>query len=72
MHEVAYSGGLARPLVAPESALKSLSAEKLAAFVERIYTAPRICLAGAGVSQASVARQGAKPQHGLVMCFLLH
>jgi processing peptidase subunit alpha len=58
MHEVAYSGGLARPLVAPESALKSLTADKLGDFVARNYTAPRICLAGAGVSQARAWHAG--------------
>ena len=51
MHEVAYSGGLARPLIAPESALATLSADGLAEFVAANYTAPRIVLAGAGVTQ---------------------
>lgn len=51
MHEVAYTGGLARPLIVPESALGALSAGKLADFVARNYTAPRIALAGAGVAQ---------------------
>ncbi len=54
MHEVAYTGGLARPLIVPESALAGLSAGKLADFVARNYTAPRITLAGAGVSQADL------------------
>ena len=54
MHEVAYTGGLARPLIVPESALSGLSAAKLAEFVAHNYTAPRITLAGAGVSQADL------------------
>lgn len=54
MHEVAYTGGLARPLIVPESALAGLSASSLADFVARNYTAPRITLAGAGVSQADL------------------
>lgn len=66
MHEVAYSGGLARPLVAPESALKSLTADRLAEFVARNYTAPRVCLAGAGVSQVQAACQEHKMPQWLV------
>lgn len=54
MHEVAYTGGLARPLIAPESALPNLSASALAEFVAANYTAPRITLAGAGMSQADL------------------
>ncbi len=50
MHEVAFTGGLARPLIAPEDVLKGLSADKLADFVARHYTAPQITLAGAGVT----------------------
>ena len=52
MHEVAYSGGLARPLIAPESALAGLKADALAEFVARNYTPSRMTLAGAGVTQA--------------------
>ena len=55
MHEVAYSGGLARPLIAPESALAGLNADALAAFVARNYTPSRMTLAGAGVAQVRAA-----------------
>lgn len=59
LHEVAYSGGLARPLIAPESALDGLSADGLAEFVAQNYTAPRIVLSGAGVTQVRASASAA-------------
>lgn len=49
MHEVAYTGGLAKPLIAPESALSKLSSEMLYDFVARNYTASRMTVAGSGL-----------------------
>jgi hypothetical protein len=54
IHEVAYKGALARPLLCPESALPGLSADKLRAFHARNFTAPRIVLAAAGVQHATL------------------
>ena len=51
MHEVAYSGGLARPLICPESALAGLKADALAEFVARNYTPSRMVLAAAGLKE---------------------
>ena len=48
---MAYTGGLGRPLLAPEDAAASLSADKLHHFVSENYVAPRIAVAGAGVTQ---------------------
>lgn len=55
VHEVAFEGGLARPLVAPAPAVAALTPAALADFVGAHYTAPRIVLAGAGVSQSDLA-----------------
>ena len=50
LHEVAWSGGLGRPLVCPEGALSSLSSEGLHAFHQALYTPPHLVLAAAGVA----------------------
>jgi len=55
LHEVAFTGGLARPLVAPAGSVDALTPATLAAFVDAHYAAPRLVLAGAGVSQADLA-----------------
>ncbi|KAH6559619.1 hypothetical protein KP509_1Z000900 [Ceratopteris richardii] len=49
LHTAGYQGGLAKPLIASESALAQTSAESLAYFVQENYTAPRIVLAASGV-----------------------
>ena len=54
VHEVAFTGGLARPLVAPAPAVAALTPAALADYVATHYTAPRLVLAGAGVSQADL------------------
>ncbi len=51
LHEVAYTGGLSQPMIAPEGALGNLTANCLADFVERNYTPKRMVLCGAGVGQ---------------------
>ena len=51
LHEVAYTGGLAKPMICPEGALGNLTADRLAEFVQRNYTASRMVLSGAGVQQ---------------------
>jgi len=55
LHEVAFTGGLARPLVAPAGAAAKITPDALAAFVAANYTAPRLVLAGAGVGHAELA-----------------
>ncbi|MCO5546982.1 hypothetical protein L7F22_000422 [Adiantum nelumboides] len=49
LHTAGYEGGLAKPLVASESALAQINAESLAYFVQENYTAPRMVLAASGV-----------------------
>eukprot|EP00250_Pteridium_aquilinum_P022652 c2550_g1_i1 orf=435-1967(-) len=49
LHTAGFQGGLAKPLVASESALSQINAESLAQFVQENYTAPRIVLAASGV-----------------------
>jgi processing peptidase subunit alpha len=56
LHSVAYTGGLARPLIVPEGCLGGLNADVLADFYAANYTAPRIVLAGAGVDHGELAR----------------
>ena len=51
LHEVAYTGGLSKPMICPEGALGNLTADRLAEFVQRNYTASRMVLSGAGVQQ---------------------
>ncbi|KAK9811331.1 hypothetical protein WJX72_002016 [[Myrmecia] bisecta] len=54
IHNVAYQGGLGRPLVCPEGAVRTLSADTLHEFVATHYTAPRIVLAAAGVEHQAL------------------
>ncbi|XP_012069060.1 mitochondrial-processing peptidase subunit alpha [Jatropha curcas] len=49
IHSAAYSGALANPLLAPESAVNRLDGFILEEFVSEHYTAPRIVLAASGV-----------------------
>ncbi|KAL5768707.1 hypothetical protein ACOSP7_015252 [Xanthoceras sorbifolium] len=49
IHSAGYSGALANPLLAPESAINRLNSTILEEFVSENYTAPRIVLAASGV-----------------------
>lgn len=49
LHEVAYTGALARPLLAPPEVLSRLTPDVLRAFVQENYAPPRLVLAAAGV-----------------------
>ncbi|XP_057454433.1 probable mitochondrial-processing peptidase subunit alpha-2, chloroplastic/mitochondrial [Lotus japonicus] len=49
VHSAGYSGALAYPLLAPESALNRLDGSILEEFVAKNYTAPRMVLAASGV-----------------------
>ena len=65
IHEVAYKGALARPLLCPESALGGLSADKLRAFHTRNFTPPRMVLAAAGLSHAQLKQMADELLGGL-------
>ena len=56
LHEVAYTGGLSKPMICPEGALGNLTADRLGEFVQRNYTASRMVLSGAGVQQVPSAQ----------------
>jgi len=58
LHEVAFTGGLARPLIAPPGASPKLTPDALRAFVAANYTAPRMVLAGAGIGHAELSGLG--------------
>ncbi|KAF6133986.1 hypothetical protein GIB67_040750 [Kingdonia uniflora] len=49
IHSAGFSGALANPLLAPESALSGLNSTVLEEFVAENYTAPRMVLAASGV-----------------------
>lgn len=49
IHSAGYSGALANPLLAPESAISRLDSTILEEFVAENYTAPRMVLAASGV-----------------------
>ncbi|KAK9208671.1 hypothetical protein WN944_001031 [Citrus x changshan-huyou] len=49
IHSAGYSGALANPLLAPESAINRLNSTLLEEFVAENYTAPRMVLAASGV-----------------------
>ncbi|KAJ7973755.1 mitochondrial-processing peptidase subunit alpha-like [Quillaja saponaria] len=49
VHSAGYSGALANPLLAQESAINRLNSTTLEEFVAENYTAPRIVLAASGV-----------------------
>ena len=65
IHEVAYKGALARPLLCPESALAGLSADKLRAFHARNFTAPRMVLAAAGLPHSQLKQMADELLGGL-------
>ncbi|KAK6911982.1 Peptidase M16, N-terminal [Dillenia turbinata] len=49
IHSAGYSGALAKPLLAPQSAVDNLNSSILEEFFAENYTAPRIVLAASGV-----------------------
>ncbi|KAH9762707.1 mitochondrial processing peptidase [Citrus sinensis] len=49
IHSAGYSGALANPLLAPESAINRLNSTLLEEFVAENYTGPRMVLAASGV-----------------------
>ncbi|KAJ0964681.1 hypothetical protein J5N97_025819 [Dioscorea zingiberensis] len=49
LHSAGYSGALANPLIAPESAINRLNSSILEEFIAENYTASRIVLAASGV-----------------------
>lgn len=49
IHSAGYSGALANPLLAPESAINRLNSTILEEFVAENYTAPRMVLAASGI-----------------------
>nr|CAD1824170.1 unnamed protein product [Ananas comosus var. bracteatus] len=49
IHSAGYSGALANPLMAPESAINRLNSDILEDFINDNYTAPRMVLAASGV-----------------------
>ena len=58
-HEVAYTGALARPLLAPAEVLSRLTPEALSAFVAENYAPPRVVLAAAGVGHSELVNLAA-------------
>jgi len=58
VHTAAFSGGLGNPLVAPSAALKALTPDDFYEFVGANYSAPRLVLAGAGMSADELASYG--------------
>ncbi|EEC71449.1 hypothetical protein OsI_03671 [Oryza sativa Indica Group] len=49
LHSAGYSGALAKPLMAPQSAIHRLDSSILEEFIAENYTAPRMVLAASGV-----------------------
>ncbi|PKU83599.1 Mitochondrial-processing peptidase subunit alpha [Dendrobium catenatum] len=56
IHSAGYSGALAIPLIASESALNNLSSGILEQFLVENYTAPRIVLAASGVEHEELVK----------------
>ncbi|KAA8534902.1 hypothetical protein F0562_029882 [Nyssa sinensis] len=56
LHSAGYSGALANPLMAPESAINRLNSTILEEFVAENYTAPRIVLAASGVEHEELLK----------------
>ncbi|XP_020262921.1 mitochondrial-processing peptidase subunit alpha-like [Asparagus officinalis] len=54
LHSAGYSGALANPLMAPESAINRLNSDILEDFVAQNYTASRIVLAATGVDHSEL------------------
>ncbi|PSS01943.1 Mitochondrial-processing peptidase subunit alpha like [Actinidia chinensis var. chinensis] len=56
IHSAGYSGALANPLLAPESAISRLNSASLEEFVSENYTAPRMVLAASGVEHEELVK----------------
>ncbi|XP_047308568.1 mitochondrial-processing peptidase subunit alpha-like [Impatiens glandulifera] len=56
LHSVGYSGALANPLLAPESAVNGLNGEILEYFLSENYTAPRMVLAASGIEHEELLK----------------
>ncbi|XP_052182960.1 mitochondrial-processing peptidase subunit alpha-like [Diospyros lotus] len=56
IHSAGYSGALANPLMAPESAINRLNSTILEEFVAENYTAPRMVLAASGVEHEELLK----------------
>ncbi|KAL1220161.1 putative mitochondrial-processing peptidase subunit alpha-2, chloroplastic/mitochondrial [Cardamine amara subsp. amara] len=56
VHSTGYSGALANPLYAPESAISGLTGDVLEEFVSENYTAPRMVLAASGVDHEELLK----------------
>ncbi|CAH2053543.1 unnamed protein product [Thlaspi arvense] len=56
VHSAGYSGALANPLYAPESAIDGLTGEVLEEFVSENFTAPRMVLAASGVEHEELLK----------------
>ncbi|XAR67076.1 Ubiquinol--cytochrome-c reductase [Bertholletia excelsa] len=56
LHSAGYSGALANPLLAPESAINRLNSTILEEFVADNYTAPRMVLATSGVEHEELLK----------------
>jgi len=59
LHEVAYTGALARPLLAPTEVLSRLAPEALSRFVAENFAPPRVVLAAAGVGHSELVNLAA-------------
>lgn len=59
LHEVAYTGALARPLLAPPEVLSRLTPEILSTFVAENYAPSRVVLAAAGVGHSELVNLAA-------------
>lgn len=56
LHSAGYSGAMANPLLAPESAVNNLNSSILEYFVAENYTAPRMVLAASGVEHEELLK----------------
>ncbi|CAN7106793.1 unnamed protein product [Brassica rapa subsp. narinosa] len=56
VHSAGYSGAMANPLYAPESAISGLTGDVLEKFVSENYTAPRMVLAASGVEHEELLK----------------
>ncbi|XP_059634875.1 mitochondrial-processing peptidase subunit alpha-like [Cornus florida] len=56
LHSAGYSGALANPVLAPESAINRLNSTILEEFVAENYTAPRMVLAASGVEHEELLK----------------
>ncbi|KAA8523200.1 hypothetical protein F0562_009623 [Nyssa sinensis] len=56
LHSAGYSGALANPLLAPESAINRLNSTILEEFVAENYTAPQMVLAASGVEHEKLLK----------------